>query len=112
MKSLIGLSKCLALMALCQFAAQEVTWADDTAPIQRLSLGLTLDGQSGDRAFGVYIPTRFGGELTVATTDKDAKLGPIVGPDGREHANGADLGTNAHGWYTFAVKGSQGEYSV
>jgi hypothetical protein len=112
MKSLIGLSMLLALLALCQFSAEEVSLADDTAPIQRLSLGLTVDRQSGDRTFGVYIPTRFGGELTVTTTARDAKVGPIVGPDGREHASGADVGTNAHGWYTFAIKGSQGEYSV
>ncbi len=27
-------------------------------------LGGSLDGQTGDRYFGVYVPTRFGGELT------------------------------------------------
>ncbi len=37
--------------------------------------------------------------LTVNTTS--GKVGPIVGPDGRERGNGAEVGMNAHGWYTF-----------
>ena len=31
-------------------------------------LGGSLDGQTGDRYYGVYIPTRFGGELKVTAT--------------------------------------------
>ena len=79
--------------------------------MQRLPLGLKLDGQSGDRSFGVFIPTRHGGELTV--TADGANVGPIIGPDGRERANGADVGHEcARGWYTFTVKGGQGAFSV
>ena len=102
----------MRLLALCNLVAAGASRADDAPPMQRLLLGLTLDGQSGDRTYGVYIPTRYGGELTVTSTAKDAKIGPIFGPDGREYANGADVGTNAHGWYSFTVKGSQTEYSV
>ena len=32
-------------------------------------LGGSLDGQSGDHYYGVYVPTRFGGELKVKATD-------------------------------------------
>jgi hypothetical protein len=110
MKSPIGLKACLVVLALWFILARQACQADDAVAIQRLPLGLKLDGQTGDRTFGVYIPTRYGGELTV--TAKDAKVGSIIGPDGRERTNGADVGPNAHGWYTFTVKGSQDEFSV
>ena len=56
------------------------------------------------------MPTKFGGVLTVSTTE--GTLGPIVGPDGRERANGQEVGDGAHGWYTFAVKDAEKPYSV
>jgi hypothetical protein len=56
---------------------------------------------TGDRHFGVFVPTKFGGQLTIKTTA--GTITSIVGPDGRERANGQDVGMNAHGWYTFKV---------
>jgi hypothetical protein len=110
MKFLIGWRELLAALALWCMLAEFACQADESPPAQRLPLGLKLDGQSGVRSFGVFIPTRYGGELTV--TVDGGKVGPIVGPDGRERANGADVGLNAHGWYTFTVKGNQDRFSV
>ena len=98
------------MLALWFIPAAHACQADEPQPLERLPLGLKLDGQFGDRTFGVYIPTRFGGELTV--TVDGAKVGPIIGPDGRERPNGADVGQNAHGWYTFKVKGADEPYTV
>lgn len=75
--------------------------ADEARRVQPVPLGGTLPDQSGNRYYGVYVPTKFGGLLTVAATS--GKVGPIIGPDGRERANGAEVGLNAHGWYTFMV---------
>ena len=47
---------------------------------QDRALGGTLDGQSGDRYFGVYIPTRFGGELTI--TASSGQVVELKGPRG------------------------------
>ena len=58
-----------------------------------------------ERDFGVYIPTRFGGELTIGVTA--GRVGPITGPDGRERPNGQDIGVNAQGWYTFTIIGAE-----
>ena len=65
----------------------------------------TLANQSGDQHFGVYVPTRFGGELTVKTTD-----GKVVNawsaPTARSVSNGQEVGVNQQGWYTFKVAGA------
>ena len=59
--------------------------------VQTVPLGGSLPDQSGDRHFGVYVPTRFGGELTIKTTS--GTVGPIIGPDGSERQNGQEVGT-------------------
>jgi hypothetical protein len=110
MKSLIGLGARIAGLALALVIVQRASGEEDAGRIRTLPLGSTLDGQSGDRSFGVYIPTRYGGELTITTTD--GAVSPISGPDGKEHANGADLGLDTHGWHTFSVSRSRGPYSV
>jgi hypothetical protein len=78
--------------------------------VQTVPLGGTLPDQSGDRYFGVYVPTRFGGELTIATTS--GTVSKITGPDGAERENGAEVGRNQHGWYSFTVTGATGVYHV
>ncbi|MBV8381302.1 MAG: hypothetical protein JOZ63_01770 [Planctomycetaceae bacterium] len=94
-------------------------WAlggDGVERVQTVPLGGTLADQSGDRPFGVYIPTRFGGVLTIKTTS--GTVGPIIGPDGKERLNGQELGLNQpagqehQGWYTFTVTGSTEPYTV
>ena len=90
--------------------AHGVLGSDDTNRIQAIPLGLSLGGQSGERCFGAYVPTRFGGVLTVTTTA--GEVGRIVGPEGRERANGEDVGKDAQGWYTFTVTGADKPYAV
>ena len=58
-------------------------WRQPHAPpsTSRLShVGGSLDGQSGDHYFGVYVPTRFGGELQIKTTD--GKIVELKRPNG------------------------------
>src|SRR6476620_785428 len=78
--------------------------------VTKLPLGGSLDGQSGDRYYGVYIPTRFGGVLEIKTT-----AGTIVElkrPNGMPLTNGQDTGFDQQGWYTFKVEGAKKTYSV
>ena len=69
-----------------------------------------LDGQSGDRYFGVYVPTRFGGELKVKTTS--GRVIDLKGPNGVAQTNGQDVGIDQQGWYTFKVEGAKKPYKV
>ena len=48
--------------------------------VTTVPLGGALDRQSGDRYYGVYVPTRFGGELQVKTTS--GKIVDLKGPNG------------------------------
>jgi hypothetical protein len=73
-------------------------------------LGGTLAGQQGDTYFGVYVPTRYGGVLTVKTTA--GKVETLTGPDGRARTNGDEVGMNQQGWYTFKVVGAETPYTV
>jgi hypothetical protein len=75
--------------------------AEDAKRVQPVPLGGALLDQTGDRQYGVYVPTKFGGELTIKTTS--GQVTNIVGPDGKPRANGSEVGLNAHGWYTFTV---------
>jgi hypothetical protein len=84
--------------------------ATATERVVQVPLGGSLSDQSGDRHFGVYIPTRFGGELTLKTTS--GTITKISGPDGRERQNGGDVGLNQQGWYTFDVTGATKSYRV
>ncbi|MBV8487980.1 MAG: hypothetical protein JO161_06845, partial [Planctomycetaceae bacterium] len=85
--------------------------AEDGRPrSRRVPLGGVIAIDSSDRHFGVYVPTRFGGQLTVEVTS--GQVGPILGPDGRDLPNGHEVGTNAQGWYTFEVKNAGVPFSV
>ncbi|MEW4570560.1 hypothetical protein AB1L88_22080 [Tautonia sp. JC769] len=84
-----------------------------TAPqerVQPVPLGGALSDQRGDRFYGVYIPTRYGGTLTV--TASDGKVDRIVGPDGRPRTNGGEVGRDQHGWYTFLISDAKDAYTV
>ena len=54
--------------------------------VTTVSLGGALENQSGDHHFGVYVPTRFGGELTITATE--GKVVELKGPNGLERTNG------------------------
>jgi hypothetical protein len=73
-------------------------------------LGSTLDRQTGDRYFGVYVPTRFGGQLTV--TASSGQVSELKGPNGADQPNGQDIGLDHQGWYTFRVEGAKKPYTV
>ena len=92
--------------------APAVGWAQpaQTDRVQPVPLGGKLSDQSGDRYFGVYVPTRFGGVLTVTTTE--GTVDALAGPDGRPRTNGQEVGMDQQGWYTFKVTGADKPYEV
>ncbi len=78
--------------------------------VTTVPLGGSLDGQSGDHHYGVYVPTRFGGELKVTTTE--GQVVDLKGPKGAPKINGQDIGFDQQGWYTFKIEGAKKPYSV
>ena len=77
--------------------------AQTAGQVTTVPLGGSLGGQAGDHFFGVYVPTRFGGELHIKVTS--GEVSDLKGPDGSARTNGQDVGVDHHGWYTFKVKG-------
>ena len=59
-----AIGACLAAMSVTSGTA-----ADAAKRVQPVPLGGSISGQSGELQFGVYVPTRFGGVLTVTTTE-------------------------------------------
>ncbi len=86
------------------------TAAGTAERVESVPLGGSLENQSGQRHFGVYVPTRFGGVLTIKVST--GIVGKIIGPDGRERSNGEDVGNEQNGWFTFRIAGASGPYSV
>lgn len=95
-----------ALIALVAGATRGAT----LERVRPVPLGSTLTEQAGDRNFGVYVPTRFGGNLTVSASS--GTIESLTGPDGRPRTNGEEVGENQQGWYTFRVTGAEDKYSV
>jgi hypothetical protein len=81
--------------------------------VTTIPLGGSLERQTGNRHYGIYLPTRFGGELTIKTTSGRvvAIKGPS-GPNAKDRTNGQDIGFDQHGWYTFQVTGADKPYTV
>lgn len=100
----------VALCLIVATAATVATGAGDVERVRPVPLGGTLAAQSGERQFGVYIPTKFGGALTVKTTS--GTVADLTGPDGRPRTNGGEVGNDQFGWYTFRVKGAEASYTV
>jgi hypothetical protein len=73
-------------------------------------LGGVTNRQSGDHYYGVYVPTRFGGELTIKVSA--GRVVDLKGPDGAIRISGQDVGIDRQGWYTFKVEGTKEPYSV
>jgi len=86
---------------LAGIAATSTPCVEAAEQVQPVPIGGSLTGQRGDKYFGVYVPTRFGGVLTIKSTS--GKVQEIKGPDGRERSNGEEVGTDKQGWYTFKV---------
>lgn len=98
------------LGATMVFAVAAVTFATTSAGaaaerVRPVPLGGSLPDQQGDRTYGVYVPTKFGGVLTIKATSGTVEN--LTGPDGRPRRNGEEVGENVHGWYTFLVKDAE-----
>lgn len=91
-------------------ASGAVALADSAESVVTVPLGGSLANQTGDRYYGVFVPTRFGGELTIETTDGTVE--EIKGPNGVARANGQDIGEDQHGWHTFKIAGAAQPYTV
>jgi hypothetical protein len=102
----LGGSVIWALTATMSMAAG----AGTAEHVTTVPLGGSLDGQSGDHHYGVYIPTRFGGELKVTTTE--GRVVDLKGPNGAAKIVGQDVGFDQQGWYTFKIEGSNKPYTV
>jgi hypothetical protein len=100
-RAVIWASAAMMAMATTARAAEHVT---------NVPLGGSLDGQTGDHHYGVYVPTRFGGELKISASD--GQITELKGPNGAPKVNGAEVGFDQQGWYTFKIVGSKQPYSV
>ena len=98
---------CIVLVTALAVAGQSSLSAgvNVSARIKSVPLGGALTVEFEERQFGVYVPTQFGGALTIETTA--GQVGLITGPDGQERVSGQDVGFRAQGWYTFEVRGAQ-----
>jgi hypothetical protein len=84
--------------------------AAEAGKVTAVPLGGSLAGQKNDTYFGVFVPTRYGGVLTVKS---DAgRVEALAGPDGRSQANAEEIGSNRAGWYTFKITGADKPYTV
>jgi hypothetical protein len=99
----------LAVFVLLALAATSSA-AQDSQRAKSVPLGGSLDGQSGDRVYGVYVPTRFGGELKVSASS--GKIVDLKDARGADWVNGQDVGVDRQGWFTFKVEGADKDYSV
>ncbi len=97
------------LVAWLAMVGVQATAGEPERPIS-VPLGNPLAGQSGDRHYGVYIPTRFGGRLTVKTTE--GTIADFKGPRGTPWRNGEEIGVDQQGWYLFKIEGSKNPYTV
>jgi hypothetical protein len=102
----LGGSVIWSVVALSNLAAS----AGIAEHVTAVPLGASLDNQSGNRYFGVYVPTRFGGELKLTTTE--GEVVELKGPKGAARINGQDIGFDQHGWYTFKVEGAKKLYTI
>jgi hypothetical protein len=100
----------LAVFVLCALAARSVPAAQESQRAKAVPLGGSIDGQSGDGYYGVYVPTRFGGELKV--TASSGRVVELEDSKGGKWSNGQDIGIDHQGWFTFKVEGGDKGYTV
>ncbi len=89
---------------LADFTAFGRVFDTRKVPLAGDLIASTIDGAR----FKVYVPTKWGGVLTVSTTS--GTVDDLKYPDGTPFANGTETGENKHGWYTFQVNGSTAYY--
>jgi hypothetical protein len=95
---LIGAVASTAVVAMTATFALGARASDE---VRHVPLGGSLTGQVGDRYFGVYVPTRFGGVLTIKASSGTVE--EIVGPDGRQRRNDQEVGNDQQGWFRFRI---------
>ena len=76
---------------------------------EKIPLGKELSSTQEPGCFKVYIPTKWGGKLNVATTS--GTIENLRYPDGSAYPNNTETGEDKHGWYSFAVTGAS-SYTV
>lgn len=76
----------------------------------KVPLGGERSVPGGDQWLKAYVPTRWGGRLTVTTTA--GTITNFTYPDGAPYVNGTEVGQDRHGWYRFQVTGAPGGYTV
>ncbi len=103
---LIGAMAGAAIVAMMATVAQGARLNEE---VKHVPLGGSLTGQVGDRYFGVYVPTRFGGTLTLKASSGEVQ--EIVGPDGKARKNGEEVGDDQQGWYRFKVVNAEKDQS-
>ena len=82
----------------------------DEPTVTPVPMGGSVVNRTGEGFYGVYVPTRYGGTLTVAVTS--GQIESLVGPDGQPTLNGGEIGVNRHGWHIFKVANPEGNYTV
>lgn len=107
--------KRLSVACACAALACAVTVASGQEPagqrrVTPVSLGGSLTDQHGENVYGIYVPTRYGGTLTIKVSAGEVR--DLTGPDGKAEENGSDLGFDKQGWHTFRVLGADKPYEV
>jgi hypothetical protein len=102
---------CVAVIwTFAALSAASAAAAAEAERVQPVPLGGSFAGVKEDAYYGVYVPTKFGGVLTIKTTA--GTVSSIIGPDGRARINGEEVGMNQHGWYTFHIAGADKPYTI
>ncbi|MFO0872737.1 MAG: thrombospondin type 3 repeat-containing protein [Phycisphaerales bacterium] len=84
----------------CETCASSGLAAEPT----EVALGSETAGAGDPACYRVYVPTTYGGALTVATSA--GEVTDLKGPDGKAYENKSNAGTGRHGYYTFTIKGA------
>jgi CSLREA domain-containing protein len=80
-------------------------------PLEKVPLGGAL--QLGQAAcFKVYVPTRWGGSLSVSTPVAVQAATVLRSPDGTPFTNGSETGRDKHGWYMVFTPDASSAYPV
>ena len=82
----------------------------DLASRTKVPLGNSISGTGEIDCYKIYVPTKWGGILTITTTQ--GTIADLKYPNGTAYANGTEIGENKHGWYTFKVTGALKKYEV
>ena len=101
----------LLVWALAATTSSSVAVGAQTSErVTSVPLGGSSDAQTGDRYFGVYIPTRFGGELKVKASS--GQVVELKSSGGQSLTNGQEIGLDHQGWVVFKVQGAKTSYTV